>query len=147
MGRKKMTIRDAAIGDVGDINILSKELGYESSAEDTGIRLEYLLRKPLHRILVAEIDGRAVGYISFEHYEIVYYESGINITALVVKAEHRKKGIGKLLLDAAEDYARENGLAYVRLNSGSQRVEAHEFYRNNGYDSEKDQKRFVKNLK
>lgn len=142
-----MTIRGATNEDVDGINVLSKELGYESDVEDTRKRLEYLLRKPLHRIFVAETGGQVVGYITFEHYEIVYYEPGINITALVVKAEHRKKGIGKLLLDAAENYARENGLAYVRLNSGSQRVEAHEFYRNNGYDSEKDQKRFVKDLK
>ena len=43
-------------------------------------------------------------------------------------------------------HAIETGLKFLRLNSGAQRLEAHRFYRNRGFDNEKDQKRFIKTI-
>ena len=42
--------------------------------------------------------------------------------------------------------ARQNGITCMRLNSGSSRTQAHEFYRAQGYTDEKTQLRFIKNL-
>ena len=36
--------------------------------------------------------------------------------------------------------------AFIRANSGSKRIEAHEVYRRLGFDSEKEQKRFLKKI-
>ena len=36
--------------------------------------------------------------------------------------------------------------AFIRANSGSKRIEAHEVYRKLGFDSEKEQKRFLKKI-
>ncbi len=141
-----MVIRSVEPSDAVDVAALSGELGYASSVEDVETRMDHLLRKPSHGFMVAEVDGHVVGFITFEKYEIVYHDPGVNVTGLVVKEEFRGRGIGKALLAEAEAYARKSGLAYVRLNSGSQRVEAHRFYRNNGYGHEKDQKRFLKEL-
>lgn len=55
-------------------------------------------------------------------------------------------GAGRLLLEAAESWAKEIGAAGVRLSSGASRSGAHEFYRRMGYDSEKLQIRFMKLL-
>lgn len=141
-----MAIRRAEPSDAADVAALSGELGYASSVGDVRKRMDHLLQKPSHGFMVAEVDGQVVGFITFENYEIVYHDPGVNATGLVVREEFRGRGIGKALLAEAETYARKSGLAYVRLHSGSQRTEAHRFYRNNGYGHEKDQKRFLKEL-
>ena len=46
----------------------------------------------------------------------------------------------------AEDWAKQNHIKMMRLNSGMNRTDAHGFYEHFGYVSEKDQKRFVKTL-
>ena len=44
------------------------------------------------------------------------------------------------------NWARENGIKYMRVNSGIGRVEAHKFYKHMGYESEKEQLRFIKKI-
>ena len=43
-------------------------------------------------------------------------------------------------------WAKENGIKKVRLNSGFSRKDAHIFYRSIGYNNEKEQIRFMKEL-
>jgi len=143
----EMVIREANKEDSFSIMMLSKELGYESTEEEIKNRIGYLCKKDLSFLVVAEEEDNVVGFISYEHYETVYYVPGINITGLVVSHEFRKKGIGKKLLNYVEEYAKSKSLSFVRLNSGIQRKDAHSFYKNNGYDNIKEQIRFIKNLK
>ena len=42
------------------------------------------------------------------------------------------------------EYAKKNGYSFIRVNSSSNRIEAHKFYRHVGFNNEKDQKRFLK---
>ena len=65
---------------------------------------------------------------------------------LAVSRDHRRRGVGRALITCAENWAKEQGVNIVRLNSGSTRKEAHEFYRAMGYDDEKMQVRFLKKL-
>ena len=142
-----MIIRKANKEDSFSIMMLSKELGYESTEEEIKNRINYLSKKDQSFLVVAEEEDNVVGFISYEHYETVYYVPGINITGLVVFKDFRNKGIGKRLLNYAEEYAKSKSLTFVRLNSGIQRKEAHSFYKNNGYDNIKEQIRFIKNFK
>ena len=51
------------------------------------------------------------------------------------------------ILDLAKTYLHEEkNIHFVRLNSGTTRVEAHKFYRTNGYRDDKEQKRFIKRI-
>jgi GNAT superfamily N-acetyltransferase len=47
---------------------------------------------------------------------------------LAVDPSIRSQGIGKLLLHAARDWARQHGASCLALNSGEARVDAHRFY-------------------
>lgn len=60
--------------------------------------------------------------------------------------EARHSGYGRKLMEAVEQWTKEKHISYIRVNSGMKREGAHNFYRAIGYDSEKDQKRFLKNV-
>lgn len=51
---------------------------------------------------------------------------------LVVTSGRRGSGIGKMLLDAATEWARERGCTHLDLNSGVGREDAHRFYLREG---------------
>ena len=47
---------------------------------------------------------------------------------LAVSPANRSQGVGKALLDAAKDWAREQGATHLELDSGEARADAHRFY-------------------
>ncbi|MHB1485115.1 MAG: GNAT family N-acetyltransferase [Saccharofermentanales bacterium] len=140
-----MIIREAVIDDYKDIYLLNKEsLGYDFPEDQTREQLQTILDIPTDKIYVAEVDRKVVGYIQLSAYECTYSESLKNILALVVSEEFRKMGIGRKLLQAAEEWAKESGSKGIRLVSSSYRTGAHQFYLNCGYTMRKEQKNFLK---
>jgi GNAT superfamily N-acetyltransferase len=68
----------------------------------------------------------------------IYYEKNglyLRILAFVVKQSRRELGIGRILIKASEDWAVEQGLNSVLINSGNreERKAAHVFYQKMGY--------------
>jgi GNAT superfamily N-acetyltransferase len=59
----------------------------------------------------------------------------MRILAFVVKREARNLGIGKILIGASEEWARQEGLNAVVISSGNreEREAAHVFYKKMGY--------------
>ena len=126
--------------------ICSEEMGYECDPALVKSKIEKLDSKR-EDVFVAEEESQLLGFIHVERYEVLYFESMANILGLAVNKDFQKQGLGKALLLAAENWAQENGIHLMRLNSGINRTYAHGFYEHLGYVSEKEQKRFVKNLK
>jgi len=56
------------------------------------------------------------------------------VTALVVDETVRGQGIGKQLLAAVEDAARQRGCVEAELTSAAHRLDAHRFYLDAGYE-------------
>lgn len=152
-------IRRIELKDAGELcKICSEEMGYECAPALVKSKIEKLDSKR-EAVFVAEVEtskgqeffhraeSQLVGFIHVERYEVLYFESMANILGLAVKKDFQKQGLGKALLLAAENWAQENGIRLMRLNSGINRIDAHGFYEHLGYVSEKEQKRFVKNLK
>ncbi|WP_340395466.1 GNAT family N-acetyltransferase [Paenibacillus sp. FSL E2-0177] len=59
------------------------------------------------------------------------------IENVVVSVRARRQGVGKKLMNAIEQAARERDCYYIILVSGEQRKEAHVFYESLGYRDEK----------
>lgn len=140
-------IRNAEVSDCSQIaEILKKDLGYECTDELVRSRLSKL--DPRREAVFAAVrDGEVVGVIHIERYELLYSDTLANVLGLAVSGKFRRMGIGRSLMQAAEKWAESIGASAVRLNSGAVRKEAHKFYRATGFSSEKEQIRFMKNLK
>lgn len=139
-------IRQAKIEDYKDIcKICCDDLGYNCSEELVKERLKGL-DKNNERVLVAVYNGKVVGYLHAQIYKTLYFEELINFLGLAVSKEYRNKKAGTKLVNEIENWAKENGIKKVRVNSGFSRKEAHEFYRSLGYNNEKKQIRFLKSL-
>jgi len=141
-----MIIREAKITDAGAIcRISSNDLGYKCEERFVKERLEKL-DATREAVFVAELDGAVAGYVHAEMYSLLYWEPMVNILGLAVSSDYRRKGAGKALMKQVEEWARERKIKEIRLNSGGTRKEAHEFYRAIGFDDEKVQIRFLKEM-
>lgn len=139
-------IREINISDANGIQSISKEeLGYECTVSLVEEKIK-ALNKNREQVFVACKNGIVAGYVHVEKYDTLYFETMCNVLGLAVKKEFQKNGIGKKLLLTGENWGKENGIKYMRVNSGMTRVEAHSFYKHLGYESEKEQLRFIKKI-
>jgi ribosomal protein S18 acetylase RimI-like enzyme len=90
-------------------------------------------------IWVAEIDGEAVGYawanlVHREATDLAHEQHALHVQALAVAPRARGAGVGRALMQAAEDHARSLRLASVTLNTWVFNTGAHDFYERLGYE-------------
>lgn len=85
-----------------------------------------------------------VGYVHANDHDVIYAPPMKNIMGIAVLSDHKKKGIGRALLAAVENWAQKKEAAGVRLVSGAKRTAAHDFYRHCGYGNERQQLNFKK---
>ena len=141
------TIRSATAADAPQLAPLAGQLGYPSATEQVAERLREILEDAAHAILVAENkDRRIVGYIEIFPFRTIGSEPRIEIASLVVDESCRSQGVGRLLMDHAENWARARGFKEIGLRSNVIRERAHQFYENLGYRVNKTQKSFRKPL-
>ena len=138
-------IRECILEDCVSIVKLNRmEMGYDYPEEVAKMQLEHLLNDTNHKIYVAVIEDRVVGYIHANNYDLLYAPHMKNIMGIAVCSQQKKKGIGKALLSQVEEWGKRTGAVGVRLVSGIQRQDAHIFYSKCGYIETKEQKDFKK---
>lgn len=136
-------IRKVEMRDVSDITRLAGVLGYPISESIVKNNMSRILNDEKQEFLVFDNGNQVVGFIEAETYDAVYSkEIMFNVLGLVVDAQEQGQGIGAQLLSALEENAKARGINVIRLNSGVQRHEAHQFYEHQGYTSNHSQKRF-----
>ena len=128
-------LRRAGIADARAITPLVTQLGYPATVAQIEKRLGRLLADPGHAVFVADLGGTIVGMAA------ACMESGLHddallgrVTAAVVDAESRGRGIGASLVQHMEDWCREQGAERITLTSASHRAGAHKFYAALGYE-------------
>jgi len=139
-------LREARLGDAVEIARLSAELGYPASADEVSTRLTALLDDPVHRISVVELDGVLLGWIAVEGRMTLESGERAEIVGLVVSAQARRQGVGRMLTDDAEQWARSLGFASLVVRSNVLRDASHAFYRRQGYAHRKTQHVYAKAL-
>ena len=95
-------------------------------------------RKYSGKILVAEEEGRVIGFVSVlgrilpadpDEYKKEY----ALITDLVVSEPFRSRGVGRRLISLAEQYARDRGVNTIRLQATAGNHRGRRFYAAVGY--------------
>ena len=115
-------------------DILENDLGYNCELNKLNNRVDEMLKRGNYQIFVACDGDKVVGYIGLVSYLAFELDNeGMKIIALAVSKEYRRKGIGTKLLKAAEQWAKENIIEVILLNSGLQREYAHSFYESQEY--------------
>jgi ribosomal-protein-alanine N-acetyltransferase len=79
--------------------------------------------------LVAEVGGRIVGYII----GTVRWMNVGHVLAIGVDPQHRRKGVGTLLMERLLDYFRKRGVSKVRLEARESNWGARRFYSTLGF--------------
>jgi len=135
----KNKVREANVDDVSRIHELARELAETvgdtpPTEEAVRARLEELLDEPGARVLVAENEVGVVGGVSFwikpdlAHGDIV-----VEVPMLVVAEDHRRSGVGRLLMEEVRNVASDNGASQIELVATRANVTAREFYRSLGF--------------
>lgn len=143
----KCTVRAAQPHDCDAMATLAVQLGYQCTGDQIEERLKYMQDPSAYAVFVAELPGgEIVGWIGVYLFRSVERDSCAEISGLVVEQDMRSRGIGKILLDAAEQWTRTTGCETISVRSNVKRDRAHRFYVNNGYEHDKTQKEFRKGL-
>jgi GNAT superfamily N-acetyltransferase len=142
-----ITIRHLTRRDAAAAGALSGDLGYPADPGVMEARLGAILAEPDHAVLGAEgEDGSLLGWVHVCFRLLLIDPPSAFVEGLVVAPETRRGGVGRALMAAAEDWARDRGAQAVRLRSGAPRADAHAFYRALGYREGKAALGFEKDL-
>ncbi|GGA66553.1 GNAT family N-acetyltransferase [Edaphobacter acidisoli] len=142
-----LLIRPIVAEDAKQVAELSKQLGYEISAEAVSERISRLAAcKDTQVALVACINTNMVGWIEAAVTHHLQSPAHTLITGLVVRSEVRSMGVGRRLCAEVEAWSRSKGIALLRVTSRMTRERAHQFYLREGFTQTKTQAVFEKSL-
>jgi GNAT superfamily N-acetyltransferase len=139
-------IRDATLDDAPALAPLLRALGYPADPAAIRARLRSLgAVGPADRVLVAEQNGTLQGFAALHATPTLHRGTPVGrITGLAVLPDRHGRGVGRLLVEAAEAHFRACGAERMEVTSGPAHQPAHEFYRHLGYDDQG--VRFAKSL-
>lgn len=103
--------------------------------------VETLMLRPDSTILVAETNNEIVGYVSLQVHQVkqirrMRERSFVMIDNMAVDPLHRRSGIGRALLGAAEDWAAQRGVTVLQLFVWEFNDAAVRFYESEGFVTE-----------
>lgn len=140
-------VRAAQVQDSNRMAHLAVQLGYECTGQEIQKRLEEMQDFRQYAVYVAELPGSdVVGWIAAYVFRAVELDTLAEISGLIVDETLRSSGIGKIMLDATEKWARRVGCNAISVHSNVTRDRAHRFYENNGFELLKTQRMFHKPL-
>lgn len=132
-------LRKAMPGDAPVIIALVRELA-ESTGESSAVNSKSVhdyLAFPGCEVILAEIDHKAVGLISFSIKPNLYHGgSTCVVEELVSSAAHRGKGVGAALLEHVKAFAKEQKCAELGLGVLLDNHSAIRFYKQHGLNDD-----------
>ena len=143
----KITISDLTTSDLLSAQGLLAELSYDIPLDELTRRFENVIDREDHAVFIAkDTSGNARGLIHV--YERAALEKPVEayIQSLVVTQTVRRSGVGKMLNEAAEVWAKDRGLQSIALHTQMQRADAVSFYSKEGYAEITQSRMLRKNL-
>ncbi|HWC56755.1 MAG TPA: GNAT family N-acetyltransferase [Sphingomicrobium sp.] len=140
----KPMLREAKPSDAARIVELIGQLEHEIDEKSVRKNLAKL-KKAGELPLVAMLGKQVVGLIGRHLMITIHRPAPVGrIPVLVVDSSVRGQNIGRMLVDAVEQWCRDEGCKLIEVTSNDRRAAAHAFYRHMGY--ERSSIRFFKKL-
>lgn len=139
MATPTLQIRPARPEDWPAVSGLLVELGRgvaEGTADDPTHRMHFAghIRQISNVTLIAEHEGEVVGVLDMEYYQrLGDHRPQAHVNDVVVTERLRGGGIGRTLIDRAEELARKRGCFRMALVTSGWRADAHRFYERRGW--------------
>ena len=147
MKKELLSIRSMSESDLPLVVDLCRQLGYETNLPDLRKRYSRLIAHPEHGLFVACAEEiRPVGWMHLREMYSLERNFVIEVAAIVVDEQCRGRGIGRKLMETAEEWGAERGFPSVILRSRETRLDAHRFYEGLGYLKAKKSYGFIKEL-
>jgi GNAT superfamily N-acetyltransferase len=142
--KPESNVREAKPGDAPALVQLIGFLRHDVEQKSVRKRISALSKDGLAP-LVATLDKAVVGLCGIDSMTAIHRDQPVGrVNILVVAEAARGEGIGRMLLEAAEQRLKKLGCGMVEITSNDRLTEAHAFYRHMGY--ERTSIRFVKSL-
>jgi GNAT superfamily N-acetyltransferase len=142
-----MITRDALLSDSAAIARLSTQLGYFADEATIAARIARLANRPDQLVIVTVLEERIVGWLQASTSDVLESGFRVEIVGLVVGEDCRRKGVGRRLVQRAEQWAVEIGADELVVRSNTKRAESHVFYPALGFGASKTQVVYRKALK
>jgi ribosomal protein S18 acetylase RimI-like enzyme len=140
-------VRQMRADDTSSVAALTTVLGYPSTEDEIRRRYDLIKDRWDARLFVAQHAGNTiVGWIHVQATYMLEADARAAIWGLVVSEKARGTGVGRRLVEAAEEWALMRGLDVMVVNSNYLRIEAQGFYEHLGYTVTKTQNTFRKSL-
>jgi GNAT superfamily N-acetyltransferase len=134
--------------DCETVATLSYDLGYPSGPQEIEKRFDAVTGGGDAAVLVAEADdGKVIGWLHVHGRRLLESDPHAEIGGLVVSPSARRAGAGRMLVAAAEGWAREHGYRVLTLRSNTSRIEARPFYESIGFRISKTQYKLTKDVR
>jgi ribosomal protein S18 acetylase RimI-like enzyme len=134
-----ITVRDARAGDEETVADLIRVLAAaedDTSPVTAAYVSAYLAHENLHALL-AEVDGRAVGLLTYSfHPGLFHAGTSAMIDELVVRPEAQGSGVGDALLTEAVRRFEVAGCSEASVSTGMENARAQALYRKHGLSEE-----------
>lgn len=128
-------VRPVAQADHPAIARLMGELGYPATPEQVRERLARVAGNDDYAAYVAEVDGRAAGFLGMlRGWGYEHERPHARIIMLVVDTRMRRRRVGAALVEFADGWARERGAYVLMLTTNVRREDAHRFYEAMGFN-------------
>ena len=137
--KENFIIKEATVKDsekIGEVFDLYRQ--FYKKNPDKIISIEYIKQRLTNKestIFFVEEDNVCIGfvqlYVTFDSLElgkkVVLYD-------LFVRSEHRKKGIGAMLMNTSKDFAENNNITGIELSTAISNGKAQSLYESLGYE-------------
>jgi GNAT superfamily N-acetyltransferase len=135
----KVTIRNAGLTDAPAIAGLSGQLGYPVYEQAIAERLASILGRKGTAVFVAELGGKVVGWAHVVGEQFLESPPFAELAGLIVDRDTRRLGVGRQLVHACAQWARDQGHGQIRVRCSVVREDAHQFYQKVGFAKLKSQ--------
>lgn len=140
----ELELRHLQVADAPRVASLAKELGYVVSVDEAATRIEALGDDSC--AFIGLVAGEVVGWIQATNRQLLQERRVLEIGGLVVAEASRGSGVGRLLIEAVEQWGRDRDHDQLFVRSSVAREDAHGFYEFLGFSNKKTSYTFLKEI-